>query len=143
MKTPRVIVCERSRKWAAALSRHLPAASVLRQTRGLREARAELKLAPASLLALELTGENLVGVLTLLGDLADGYPTAKAVVMAEADMKSHEWLVREAGASSFYVSVRDSRELAVLAERHLSEVAVPPADLAAQIWDSLPWSEVR
>ena len=126
-----------------ALARHLPAVSVLRQTRGLREARAELKSAPASLLVLELTAENLAGVLTLLGDLGDGFPLARAAVLAEADMKGHEWLVREAGASFFSTSVRDAQELAGVAERHLSGVASPRADLAAQIWDSLPWGESR
>ena len=143
MNTPRVLVCERSRKWALALARHLPGVSALRQTRGLKEARAELTSAPASLLVLELTAENRAGVLTLLGELGDGFPLARAAVVAEADMKSYEWLIREAGASFFSCSVRDALELARLAERHLDEVVLPGADLAGQIWDSLPWGESR
>ena len=142
MNTPKVIVCERSRKWSAALARHLPAANALRQTRSLKEARAELTNTPASLLVLELTAENRWGVLALLSDLAEEFPLARAAVLAEADMKNHEWLMREAGASFFSASLRDAQQLARLAERHLNEVAFPPSDLAAQIWDSLPWGEI-
>jgi hypothetical protein len=143
MNTPRVIVCERSRKWALALARHLPSAGVLRQTRGLKEPRVELTSAPASLLVLELTAENRWGVLALLGDLAEEFPLARAAVLADADMKSHEWLMREAGASFFSSSVRDAQQLARLAERHLSGVVSPGTDLAGQIWDSLPWGDGR
>ena len=67
MNRPRVIVCERSRKWASAIARHLPGVSVLRQTRGLTEARAELASAPASLLVLELTAENRCGRVDSVG----------------------------------------------------------------------------
>jgi hypothetical protein len=143
MNTPKVIVCERSRKWSLALARHLPALSVLRQTRSLKEARTELTSAPASLLVLELTAENRWGVLALLGDLQEEFPLARSAVLAEADMKNHEWLMREAGAAFFSISVRDARQLAGLAERHLSEVVSPRADLAGQIWDSLPWGDGR
>jgi hypothetical protein len=143
MNTPRVIVCEHSRKWSLALARHLSAVSVLRQTRSLKEARAELTSAPASVLVLELTAENRWGVLALLGDLEEEFPLARAAVLAEADMKSLEWLMREAGASFFSVSVRDAQQIARLAERHLSEVVSPRADLAGQIWDSLPWGDGR
>ncbi len=143
MNTPKVIVCERGRKWALALARHLPAPSILRQTRGLKEARAELNSAPASLLVLELTAENRSGLLTLLDDLGNRFPLARSAILADADMKDHEWLLREAGAAFFSTSVRDCRSLARLADRHLSGLVSPRVDLVAQIWDSLPWGESR
>jgi hypothetical protein len=143
MNTSKVIVCERGRKWALALARHLSVPSVLRQTRGLNEARAELNGAPASLLVLELTAENHSGVLTLLDDLGERFPLARSAILADADMKDHEWLVREAGAAFFSTSVRESRQLAQLTQRHLSGFVSSRADLVAQIWDSLPWGDSR
>jgi hypothetical protein len=142
MKRPRVIVCEQTGKWAAAIARHLPSAIRLRQTRGLRECAGELALAPCSLLALELTLENLAGVLALLGDLDQKFPLARAIVVAERRLAAYKWLLREAGAVHFTTSPRESRCLAGMASRHVDRTAVPMTDLATEIWDELPWNEV-
>lgn len=142
MKRPRVIVCERTGKWATAIARHLPSAIRLRQTRGLRECSDELALSPASLLVLELTLENLGGVLALVGDLGHKFPLARAIVVAERHLAPYECLLREAGAAHFTTSPRESRCLAGLASRHVDRTAVPMTDLATEIWDELPWIEV-
>ena len=63
---------------------------VLRQTRGLAEARAELARAPGQLPGLGIDDVKIAGgVLALLGDLADDFPLARAVVLAE---RGHERL---------------------------------------------------
>ena len=142
MNVPCMIVCERSGRWAVALAPHLAPSMRLRQTRSLAECAAVMDRAPASLLALEATRENLAGVLALLVDVTKKFPRARAIVLADRGLESYEWLLREAGAVYFTVSPRGSHDLALLAGRHLERACAPQADLAAQIWDALPWSEV-
>lgn len=142
MNTPGVIVCERTGKWATALERHLPPAVRLRQTRSLGECVGVLATAPASLLALEVTRENLASLLSVLGDLGHKFPLARALVLADRGWERYQWLFREAGAVHFSVSPRESEALARLARRHLGRITPPREDLATQIWDALPWNEV-
>jgi hypothetical protein len=136
-----VIVCERTLRWATAIRRHLGSDIRLRQTRGLGECAHELAAAPASLLALEVTRENLSGVLTLLSDLGRKFPLARAMVLAERGLEPYEWLLREAGAVHFTTSPREPDELARLATRHVNRVGVSETHWAARIWSSLPWSD--
>lgn len=142
MNGPCMMVCERSGKWAVALAPHLAPTIRLRQTRSLVECSAVLAQAPASLLAVEATRENLAGVLALLVDVAKKFSQARAIVLADRGLESYEWLLREAGAVHFTVSPRESHDLALLARRHLEHAGAARADLAAQIWDALPWSDV-
>jgi hypothetical protein len=141
MSKPTVIVCEKSGDWAAALARHLPNEIEVRQTRGLGECATVLATAPASLLALKLTCENLPGVLVLLGNLGRKHPQAVAVVLAERGLEPCEWLLREAGAVHFTTSPREGDEVARLAVRHFSRAKGPRANFAARIWNELPWSD--
>ncbi len=97
--------------------------------------------APECLLAVELTRENLAGVLDLLSGLGRKFPLAAAMVLAERGFEPYEWLMREAGAVYFTTSPRESDDLARLAIRHVSRISPPRTHFAARIWDALPWSE--
>ena len=143
MKTQAVIVCERRGTWATALSRRLHDAAELRQTRGLDECIRDLDAAPASLLVLELARENLAGVVRLLGQLERRYPMARAIVVAPRELESYEVLMREAGAVHFATSPRDCRGLAEIANRHIPMVAVREPQLAAGLWEALPWGDAK
>ena len=103
MIRPDVIVCELSGIWATALRRYLPDEIRLRQTHRLAECADELAESPDSLLALELTRENLSGLLDLLAGLGKKFPRARAVVLAERGWEPYESLVREAGAVHFTI----------------------------------------
>ncbi len=141
MSMPHVIVCERTGTWAAAIRRQLPLDIRMRQTRGLAECVAELAEAPMSLLVLELTAQNLAGVLEVLGRLPGRFPLAQAIVVSDSRLKHSEWLVREAGA--IYIAP-SSRELAGLEEtvrNHLRCVPATRAGFAAEVWDALPWGD--
>ena len=117
-----------------------PGEIAMRQTRSLAECAAELAAAPQSLLALELSRQNVAGVLALLNGLGRQYPSAVAAVLAERGWESYEWLLREAGAMHFTTSPRQADELVRLAVRHISRQSAPQKNFAAQIWDALPWS---
>jgi hypothetical protein len=138
---PRVIVCERSGRWAAALRRGLARELSLRETRSLAECEAELREAPGSFLVVELTATNLGSVLELLARVGAEYRWSRIAVVAERSLAECEWAMREAGAIHFASSTRKAAELARLAERHAALVPRPKRSLAAQVWDSLPWPE--
>jgi hypothetical protein len=141
MSMPHVIVCERNGTWAAAVRRQLPSDIRMRQTRGLAECAAELRDAPMSLLVLELTAQNLAGVLDLLGRLPGRFPLARAIVVSEAGLKHCEWLVREAGAIYFAHASRDLAGLEETVRNHLQRMPAAKAGFAAQVWESLPWGD--
>ena len=141
MSQPRVIICERSGIWAAALARHLPREVRFVQTRALAECSAALAAAPMSLVALETSAGNLNGVLAWLAQLPATFPLARAVVLADHGLQSHEWLLREAGAVHFAISPRELDGLAPLMQNHLARLPAPNASFAEQVWNSLPWSE--
>ncbi len=140
MREPALIVCERSGLWAAAIGRCLPVEIAMRQTRSLAECAAELAAAPESLLALELSRQNVAGILALLSSLGRQYPSAAALVLAERGWESYEWLLREAGTMHFTTSPRQPDELVRLVAGHISRQSAPQQNFAAQIWDALPWS---
>jgi hypothetical protein len=114
---------------------------VVRQTRWLAECMAELEVAPASMLVLEVSAANLANVLELAVDLDRRFPLARLAVVADRGMESYEWVLREAGAVHFTTSPRTAGDLARIAVRHAACVPQPPATLAAQVWESLPWHE--
>ena len=139
---PCVIVCERRGIWAAGLRRHLPREIRVYETRTLADCRRELAARPASLVAVELLGNNVTGTLDLLADVARTFPLARGVAVAQRGWESYEWLLREAGALHFTTSPRQCDVLARLAVRHAARTVTPRTTLVAQIWDSLPWQEI-
>lgn len=138
----RVIVCERSGRWAADLRRELGGGVPLRETRSLAECWEALAEAPASLLVIELARGNMDGVLARLARLGDDFPLARAAVVADRSLADYQWLLREAGAVYFTCSPRQLAPLADLTARHLAQApAPPPLGTTEQIWASLPWKQ--
>jgi hypothetical protein len=114
----------------------------LRQTRGLGAAAAELAEAPTSLLALELTRQNFTGVLAMMSEIGRKLSRARIMILAERGLDDYEWLFREAGAVYFTSSPRELPGVANLVRRHFNRLPAPPAaSVAAQVWDTLPWSD--
>ena len=135
----KLIVCERTGRWAVALQRELAEAGVrVWETRTLADCRDELVESPASFAVIEL-GANVGGLLRLLARQPRQFPAARLAVVADRSRADHEWLMREAGAVHFLCSPREVAVLARLACRHLAEVPPPQQSLADRIWTSLPW----
>jgi hypothetical protein len=135
----KLIVCERSGRWAVALRRELAEPGIrVWETRTLADCRDELIENPASFAVIEL-GANAVGVLRLLARQPRQFPAARLAVVADRAQADHEWLMREAGAVHFLCSPRQVAVLARLACRHLAEVPPPQQSLGERIWASLPW----
>ena len=140
-RPPRVIVYERSGRWAAALRPQLPPETPLAETRSLGECSAELALSPGSLLALEVTERNLAAVVDLLCGLSRRDPLARALVLAGDGMVASEALLREAGAVHFMTTTRAATGLEQVFENHFRRVPSPPKNLADSVWESLPWAD--
>ena len=101
--TGRLMVCERSGPWAAALRRELAEAGVrVWETRSLAECWESLAAAPASFLIVELTLARCRRPVA-----ADGAAAARlsrwpeVAVVAARPLAGWQWLVREAGAVDF------------------------------------------
>ena len=139
----RLIVCERSGRWAVALRREVAEAGVrVWETRTLADCRNELRENAASFVVLELGG-NVAGVLRLLARQPREFPAARLAVVADRSAANYEWLMREAGAVHFLCSPRRVGLLARLACRHLAQVPPPSRTLTERIWSGLPWGEQR
>jgi len=141
MLAARLIVCERTNFWAAALARRLADPEFqIRNTRSLEECHAELTAAPASLVVLELWERNLDGVLARLAAWNELFPLARAAVVAERRLSAYDELVREAGAVDFVSAPRRLGSLTGIARRHWRRLPASMADPAERIWQGLPWA---
>jgi hypothetical protein len=136
---PRIIVSERSGRWAVALRRELGPGSRILETRSIAECWACLSKTPASLVVVELNAGN---VDTLLGRMARRereYPRVRVAVFADRRLAGYEWLLREAGAAVFLSSPRRAAVLADLARRHLARHPVEAVETCEAILAALPW----
>jgi hypothetical protein len=136
----RLIVCERSGRWATVLRRELgPEAVRVHETRNLTDCWAMLAEAPASFVIVELSAGGVVALLRQMTRLEPDFPLARVAVVAARSLAGYEWLMREAGAVHFACSPRQFGPLARLALRHLAQAPAPQRSLPQQIWASLPW----
>lgn len=137
----RLIVCERTGRWAAALRRELSGAGVrVWETRTLADCWNELAESPASFVVLELD-RGVVGPLRYVARQPREFPLARLAVATDRSLADYEWLMREAGAVCFLASPRKVGRLAQLVCRHLAQVPPPQQSLTERIWTSLPWPE--
>jgi len=135
----RLIVCERTGRWAIALRRELAEVGVrVWETRSVDDCWHELARSPASFVVLELRGK-IPALLQRIVRLSREFPLARVAVAAERSMADYQWIAREAGAVHFLSSPRRATMLAQMACRHLAQVPPPSQNLTERIWSSLPW----
>jgi hypothetical protein len=136
----RLIVCERTGRWAIALSRELRSCRIrVYQTRSLAECWAMLAEYGASFLVVEVTPSNLEVLPSRLSEIEGRFPVARVGVVGDRAMGECEFLLREAGTIHFTTSPRLLRGLAIAAQKHLNHVPKPRLSLVETIWDALPW----
>ena len=136
----RLLVCEQSGAWSAALRRQMRGIEVsLHESRGPKQCLEQLHRAPASLVALELTQERLGDVLEFLTALERDFPLAAAVVLARRGLEACEEIVREAGAICFVASPRRLPAVMATVRRHFERYPARYDAGAEAIWATLPW----
>jgi hypothetical protein len=138
--TARVIVCERTGRWAVALRRELADAGVrVYETRTLADCWQLLAEAPASFAVIELTLAGAEALLCGWTQHGREFPSARMAVVADRSLAGCHWAMREAGAVHFTCSPRGLSPLARLICRHLAQAPAPPQSLPQRIWAGLPW----
>ncbi len=142
----RVIVCERTGRWAIALQRELgalsPGADVpLVEARSVQACWAALAESPAGIAVVEVTAANVDPLLGRIARLPGEFPLAAVVVVAERALVDYEWLMREAGALHFTCSIRQLGPVAQLVRRHLRQAPRPVRSVREEIWAGLPWGK--
>ena len=138
----RLVVLEHSGVWAATLRRlGVSEGSGLRETRSVGESNAELALAPASLLVVEVTPTSALAICEQIFTWESRFPCARAVVVMAPDLRRWEPLVREAGAVHVVDSPRRLSEIVGLAARHWRAYPQRVDGPRERVWASLPWSQ--
>jgi hypothetical protein len=139
--TARLIICEKSGHWAAALrraagSRGLPIGEV----RSPEQAQRELAQRPASIVAIEVSAATLAKTLSQAVAWRIRYPAAQFLLLAEPELAAIEPELREGGALHVVYSTRDLAATVRLIRRHLARAPRPQLSLEESIWAALPWS---
>ena len=140
MHSCRLIVCEKTSHWAAALRACLggrPPRIV--ETRSLVNCEDALSQSPAGVVALETTPANLDAVLSFIASINNRFPRVSIVVLLTADAASAAALLREAGAIDAVASVLELPRVMRLARRKLRQTAGEPLSLHQFVAERLPW----
>jgi hypothetical protein len=147
MTACRLIICEKTSHWATALRLALCEQQSLCdqqprlvETRSLTGCDSALVESPASLVALEVTGDNVEKVLEFVVRSRVRFPEATFAALLAADAVGAAPLVREAGAIDAINSILDSQRLARLALRQFSLAPQPELGLRELITERMPWS---
>jgi hypothetical protein len=138
-----LIVCERTGRWAAAWRKAFEAAGVpysLVNTRSLAACEAELREAPSSMAAIELTPSNVEDLARFAVDVMRRHPLSRWLALAEPGLADCRWPVYEMGAVSFAVSVRELPRLTGIFQRHALRRPEPQQGLRDRMWARLPWA---
>jgi hypothetical protein len=141
-KPGRLLVCERTGRWAVALRHELVDVGLrVWETRSLDDCRTLLGESPASFVVLELSLSKIEETLNFIRNWQAEFPLFRFAVAADRDLAAYKWLLLEAGAIDFICSVRKIEILAQMACRHLAQVPPLPQSLSERIWANLPWGK--
>ncbi len=148
MPAPRLIVCERTSRWATAWRRAAGGVELpLVEARSMTHCEAALADSPASVAAVDadfLGGERLAQA---LARWRDRFPLARLFVLASPDWRTSDLALREAGAAEVICSPPALVRAVRMLQRHrrLPET-IALADRAAddrledQVLGRLPWA---
>lgn len=137
---PRIILCEQSGVWAAAMLRAEPnIRKYWKRFFGWSAAWEAFQARPGSFLVVELWPNNLPEILDALRWIDRFAPESRLAVVADRRWAESEWFFRQAGVVHFTTSPRQVRPLVEMALRHLKRHWRPAQSLAERIWRRLPW----
>jgi hypothetical protein len=141
MPTCRLIVCEKSSPWAAALRGALagnPPGIV--ETRSLGQTEAALEESPCSLAAIEVTASNLEAVVDFIERSGRLFPQARWIGLIAPEIRAAEGLLREAGANDVLASLVEIDRPVRFAQRQFALApAAGPLTMHEFVAERLPW----
>ena len=101
---------------------------------------AALVEAPASIVALEATPDNLEALVGFLGNVNKRFPQAVVAMLLAPELESVACMLREAGALETIASVLEAPRLARLARRHHARAPKPAMTVHEFVADQMPWA---
>ena len=137
-----LILYEKTGAWAAALRAIAPPKTAIVETRSLPAAGAALGQAGASVLALQVTADNMTSIVDFWLKTAARYPSARMVGLADAGNAAGETVLREAGAIDVIGSVLDLPRLSRLADRQAAVTPRPAASITDWTSARMPWNSL-
>jgi hypothetical protein len=141
MSNCRLIVCERTSHWAAVLRASLGGREPqVVETRSLALCEPALAEAPASIVAIEVTPDNLEAFIGFLGNVNKRFPKSVVAMLLAPELESAACLLREAGALETIASVLEAPRLARLARRHHARVPKSAMTVHEFVADQMPWA---
>lgn len=138
--SPRLIVLEKTGRWAAALRcaggrRELP----IREVRSFEQAEREFAEQPATMAAIEVSPVSAIKVASHLAAWRKRFPDARFVALADPELAPLEPALRDAGAVHVVYATRDLAATVRLIRRHLARIPRPAMTLEESIFERLPW----
>ena len=139
--TCRLIVCEKTNRWAMALRAALGRSPLqVVETRGLTACDAALAEAPASLVAIEITAANLEPAVDFVVQAGRRFPRALFVALVAEETADSERLMQEAGAVDVIGSVLNAPRVARVARRHFALAPPQELDVHELVRQRMPWA---
>ena len=139
--TCRLIVCEKTNRWASALRAALcRSALVVTETRSLVGCESALAEAPDSLVAVEVTAANLDQAIDFVVLTGRRFPGALVVALLTEEAAVAERLMQEAGVVDVIGSVLDVPRIALLARRYYAAAPPRELDFYELVRQRMPWS---
>jgi hypothetical protein len=136
----RLIVCEKTERWALAW-RGLTGESVaFWQTRSLAEVGERLREAPASVVALECPLDRVGEVCRWLERRVADFPQMRTVVLADPPLRPAECVLRTAGAQQVVYSPQALPAVTRWVVRHLDQVPRVVVPIRSWAWQKMPWT---
>jgi len=136
----RLILCEKSSRWAAAFRAALGQSQPqIIETRSLPGCEEALAASPASCVAIEITAANLEAALDFVQQTSARYPNAAVIALLSPESLTTAPLLREAGAIDVATSVLAAPRLARLTQRHSNLAPSEPLTARQFVAERLPW----
>lgn len=144
MRSARIIVCEKTGRWAASLRCMPQLASVsIWETRMLSECAARLRESPASVLVVETVGDNLSDLCRWMVKQTDRFADMRSVIVFSPPGRPAEAVLRTAGAHHVVGNVVELNRLAHWIARHVAQAPSNRASVRQWTWARLPWPTHR
>lgn len=138
----RLIVCEKSGRWAAQLRRLLQGEGRwLGETRSVPQWFDALAEHPASLCVVEATATNFEQLYAALTRSREEFPLARTVIASDELPADAVWALREAGAIHAVDALRRLDRVVTLWRRQMEKFPPRAATELDRVLAALPWSE--
>lgn len=140
MQSARILVCEKTGRWAASLRCMPQLASIsIRETRMLAECSDRLRENPASVVVVETVTDKVPVFCRWLEQQTGRFPNMRSVIVGWPLDRAAESVLRTAGADHVVGSVVELNRLERWIARHIALAPSNRSSVRQWTWARLPW----